>query len=212
MRQVGIQQVHRASPHVCAPGLEGDGVHADFHRTGQRFATGIEHRLDGQISWIEQRIIIDLPVLMIDLLLEIALAVEQAHSHKPQAEIAGRFGMIAGQNAQAAGRNGQSFMEAKFSGKIRNRILQQGRGVGLAPGCLFSHVGLERCQHALDALGKVRVLQTDAQFVIGYFVQDGHGIVVKVLPAAWREFLKNFLRFLAPGPPEVSREAIEAHN
>ena len=36
-----------------------------------------------------------------------------------------------------------------------------------------------------DPLGKIRVLQMHAQFVVGDFVQNGDRVVVEALPAAW---------------------------
>ena len=54
-----------------------------------------------------------------------------------------------------------------------------------------------------------RILKPHAQFVIGDFAQDRRGVVVKILPAPRRQFLKNFLRALVPSPPDVSGEAVE---
>lgn len=109
----------------------------------------------------------------------------------------------------AAGGDGQRFVEAKLGAEIGHRIPEQRRRVGLAPGVGVLHVIVEALKGVAHPVGKHGILQTNSQLVIRNLVQHGHGIVVKVLPAAGRQFLEDFLRFLVPGPPKVPREAVQ---
>ena len=40
-------------------------------------------------------------------------------------------------------------------------------------------------------------------------MQDGDGVVIEILPAARGKFLKDFLRFLVPGPPEIAGKLVQ---
>jgi len=62
------------------------------------------------------------------------------------------------------------------------------------------HVSVERAQNLAHAAAQVGPLKPGAQFVIGHLVQDGHRVVVKVLPAARPKARKKLLRLLVPGP------------
>ena len=67
-----------------AAGSRGHRLAAD-----ERLALGIEDRLDRQISRIELRIIINLPIVLADRLLEITFSVKQADADEPNSQVAG---------------------------------------------------------------------------------------------------------------------------
>src|SRR5207248_1692354 len=112
--------------------------------------------------------------------------------------------MITSEHAQAARSDGQRLVKTKFSTEISDWILRQGWGVISRPRIFFSEISFEIVQYMAHALGEIRILQAHAQFVIGNFVQNGDGIMIKVLPPTRREFLEDFLCFLVPGPPKIS--------
>ena len=123
LRQVGVEQVGRATADVDAPRLE---LHlADAHLDGadERLAVLVEHGLDGEVLRLELGVVIDLPVVLIDRLLEVAFAIEQADADEAEPEIARGFRMIAGEDAETAGRDGQGFVEAEFRSEIDDRVL-----------------------------------------------------------------------------------------
>ncbi len=138
---------------------------------------------------------------MVDGLLEIALAIEQADPDKTQPEVGGGLGMVAGKDAQTTGGNRQGFMKAEFSGEIGDGPFEQLGGILAAPGVLFPHVGVEHGDHAADTVGELGFLQANPQLVVGDLMQDGDGVVVKVLPATGRKVMKKILGFLIPCPP-----------
>ncbi len=92
LRQVGVEEVSRAAAHVDAPGFEINLVHPDVHLADDRLAVRGEHRFDREILRVQQRVVIHLPVVLVDHLLEIAFAVEEADADEAKPEIAGGLG------------------------------------------------------------------------------------------------------------------------
>ena len=89
------------------------------------FALGIQHRFERHVLRVNRIVKFRLPVVRVNRLLEITFAVKQTDADKTEAEVAGGFRVVAGQNAQAAGGNGQRFVKTEFRGKIGDRILMQ---------------------------------------------------------------------------------------
>ncbi len=91
----------------------------------KRLAGFIQHWHHRQVLRVEQRVIFHLPVVLIDLLLEITLTIEKADADKTNIQITGRFRVVTRQNAEATGGNRQRFVKAKFGGKISDRIVDE---------------------------------------------------------------------------------------
>src|SRR4051812_36219177 len=81
-----------------------------------------------------------LDALLVDLLLEIAMPVEQSDRDKIQVEVAGRLAMVAGENAEAAGIIWDRFVKAKLSREISDRFSDGPAGSGLAVGILAGQI------------------------------------------------------------------------
>ena len=58
--------------------------------------------------------------------------------HEAEAEIAGGLRVVAGQNAEAAGGDGQRFVKAELGGEIGDRILCAGPARACAPQVFLS--------------------------------------------------------------------------
>ena len=65
----------------------------------------------------------DLIAVAVDGLGEVALPVQYPDRNKRDAEVAGGLAVIARQDAEAAGINGQTFMKAEFGAEIGDQIL-----------------------------------------------------------------------------------------
>ena len=63
-----------------------------------------------------------LHTFLVDLLSEITVAVKQSDSDEVQIEIAGRFAMVTGKNAEAAGVIWNRFVKTELGGKIGDRF------------------------------------------------------------------------------------------
>src|SRR5436305_2013705 len=77
-------------------------------------------RLDGEIVKIQFRICLLLPAVGGEILLEVAVAIEQANADEGEGDFAGAFEMIAGENSQAARINGERFVDAELGREIRH--------------------------------------------------------------------------------------------
>src|SRR5213075_846974 len=110
-------------------------------------------------------------------------AIEQTDTDETQAEVARRLGVVAGQDAKASGGNGQRLVETELGGEIRDRVLEQLWRVFAAPGLALPEVSVEVLEHGAHLTGKIIILEADAQFVLGNFVQNRDGVVIEVLPA-----------------------------
>ena len=77
------------------------------------------------------------------------------------------------------------------------------------PGVLPAHIRIKNLQDVPDALRENRILQAHVQLVFGNVLQNGDRIVIKILPAARGQLLKNLLAFLVPGPPQVFGEPLQ---
>ncbi len=54
----------------------------------------------------------------VDALAEVALRIEKADADERQAQVAGLFAVVTGEDAEAAGIDGQRLVEAEFSGEV----------------------------------------------------------------------------------------------
>ena len=106
-RPICVKQINRVAPDIDPPCLEINIGEFNLDTAHQRLSLVIQDRLQGQVLWIEERLKFVLPIVLVDLLLEVAFAIKQADAGKTNVEIAGRFGVIARQNAQAARGDGQ---------------------------------------------------------------------------------------------------------
>ena len=147
---------------------------------------------------------------MIDCLLKVTFPVKQADPCETDSQIAGRLGVVAGQDAKPACGNRQGLVESEFGRKVGDRVRGQGRRMPRAPRVRLLHIGIEGLDHLAHAPGEVRVIKTHVQFVVGNFLQDGHGIVIKGLPAPGRKLVENLLGFLIPGPPEITSQLLQS--
>src|SRR5512136_2293835 len=114
LRQIGVQKIDRGAPDPDSPSLEIHFAVPDFYSTDNRVSLLVSHQRDRQSRGIIRRIAFDLPSLGRNLLLEIALAVEQRNADKREAEVAGRFCMVAGEDAQTTRVDPETFVQAEF--------------------------------------------------------------------------------------------------
>ena len=84
-----------------------------------------------------------LNAVLVDLLPEIAVPIKQTNRDEIQIKIAGRFAMVAGKNAEAAGVIRNRFVKTELGGKIGDRILDRAAGAGFSVGVLAREIFLE---------------------------------------------------------------------
>ena len=210
LRQIGIDEINRAAADVDHPDPELHRLRSNLDFANDRLSLDIEHWLKREIRRVELAVILRLPVVGIDRLLKVAFAVKQAYAHEAQPKVAGRLGMVARQHPQPSGRDRQSLVKTKLRTEIGHRPLGQAGRIRCRPrvGCVQVFVKL--LQHGLHAAVKLLVQQSYAQFFVGQLAQHRYGVVIKVAPRTRRKFLKNVLRILIPGPPQVTGQPVQA--
>ncbi len=118
-------------PTLELPDLDEDVAGGQFDRDFEILAVGVLHGHQRQGVEIVHRIAFLLPSVGIEELAEIALLIEQPEADQGIVLVAGRFQMVAGENAEAAGIDRQALGEAVFGGEIGDQFAVGGRG-GLA--------------------------------------------------------------------------------
>ena len=119
---IGVEQVHRHPADVHPPRVKPHGAAGEPDAAHQRLTLRIQYRLQGQVAGIQEGVGFLLPVVVVDRLLKVALAVEEADADKAEAEIRGRLGVIAGQRAEAARGNGKRLVKGEFGREISHRV------------------------------------------------------------------------------------------
>src|SRR5262249_33435954 len=108
---VGIHKVERDTPDLDAPDLGKDlaarQLHADHHLVARRIGSG----RGGHLSKVE--LVVDRLLLAVALeaLAEIALRIKEADADEGQSQVAGLLAVVAGENAEAAGIDGERLVE-----------------------------------------------------------------------------------------------------
>ena len=144
--KIGVEeeQAGQADPHFPNLRLHFSPGHVQLDHHGS-FPVGGQGLADRQIL---ENVVDDarlLPAVLVDALGEISEAVEQADRHERQAEVAGRFAVVARQDAETPRVDRQGLVETKLGGKISHQGLLfflLGKILG-KPGGLAVEVGLQ---------------------------------------------------------------------
>ena len=100
----------------------------DAHVHGR--AVGVAHRLDRQVVEVQLRVRLLLPAVGGEVLLEVAVAIQQPDADQRHAQFAGALQVIPGQNPQTAGVDRQRLVQPELGREVRHLHLRL-VGVGL---------------------------------------------------------------------------------
>ena len=128
-------QIHAADAHQPHFGQQLAGAGVDLH--GHVLAVRIAGRLHRHVFDFGVEIFFALIAFGVEMLLEIALVVEQPDGDQRNAQSAGAFDVIARQHAQATRIDRHRFVDAELGRKIGDRLAAQHAGVGRAQVCLL---------------------------------------------------------------------------
>ena len=123
-RSVGIEKIKADPAHLQLPDL-GENFAVQNWYGDEQFRVAATHLADRQVMKILIQADRLLRSIFVDLLLEITMAIKQADRDEVEIEVAGRFAMVARQNAQAAGIIWDRFVKTKFGRKIGDRIFDR---------------------------------------------------------------------------------------
>ena len=203
-RHVAIQQVklHPADAHQPHLGqqLAGAGVDAD----GDRLAVGAQGGLHRQVLDLRIEILFVLPAVDVEMLLEIALVVEQPDGHQRHAQPAGALDVVARKHAQAAGVDRHRLVDAELQREIGHRLRAEHAGVGSAPRRRFAHVFLQPAIGLIDAAVEHQFGRPHLQPLGRELREQGDGVVVELPPADGVEVAEEVDDLGVPTPPQIS--------
>ena len=201
---VGVEQEQVDAAHRHLPDFRENraGPRVDLH--GDRLAVGAEGRLDRQGLGSRLQVFLVLVAVDVELLLEVALVVEQAHRDQRDAQTAGTLDVVAREHAQAARVDRHRFMDAELGRKIDDRLRSQHAGVDVAPGRIAGHVFLEPAVGLIDPAVEHEFGGTGFQPLGCELRQQGDRVVVELPPADRVELPEEIGHFRMPAPPEVA--------
>jgi hypothetical protein len=159
------------APHF---GVDRTMARIDLHY--HRPAVGADGRFHGQLIDIGLEILLALPAVAIQALAEISLAIKQADANERDAEIGGALDVIAGQNSEAAGIDGQRFVHAKFGGEISHGPGPQHTGAARAPGALRLFVLAQAAIGIVDAAVQGQFVGARFNLARGYSFSSETGL------------------------------------
>ena len=163
-RVVAIEQVklHPADLHL--PGAQPDRVTGQVDLQPQPFAVRVAQRRDRQLSGVVVRVEGLLRSILVNHLAKIALLVEQPQPNHRDAQVAGRFKLVAGHVAKPSRVNGQRFAQHKFQAEIRHAGQRRLRVAFLEPAGSLRGLPLG-FQQAGNALAEGRIGQHPLEMV-----------------------------------------------
>ena len=118
LRDVGIEQIERRAPHVGPPDARVDRAAGEIDADREWRAVRRADRVQGEIIEVIVLVRLLLPSGLIEVLAEVTLLVEQAHADQGNAQVAGGLDVIAGEDAQPTGEDGETFRDAKLEREI----------------------------------------------------------------------------------------------
>ena len=144
----------------------------------------------------------------VDGLGEIALTVEQTDPDQRYAQVAGRFAVIAGENAETARINGQAFVEAKLGAKIGDQIVAQ-KPLRLLGSRARVEVGVVCQKRALEAGAENRIVGGVHQPAFIDSPEESFRIMTNRIPQRWMEPLEQLASRTIPAVPEIAGQFFE---
>ena len=149
---IAIEQVQRHAADLHQPDFGHEAAVAGFDGDGDLLAVDADGGLHRQIFDPRVHVFFLLEAAAIELLLEIALVVEQTNRHERHGEAACAFDMVAGKNAEAAGVDRDGFVNAELGGEVGDGSRAEDARFARAPGFAgVVHVVFEPPMGLIDA-------------------------------------------------------------
>ena len=200
---VAVQQIQLHPPHAHQPHLRQQPARARLDLHGDRLAGAVAGGLHGEVFHLRVQVLFLLVAVDVQVLLEIALVVEQADGHQRHAQGAGALDVVAGEDPQAAGIDRHGFVDAEFEGKIGDRPRAEHAGVRPSPGRHLGSVFLQPPIRLVDAAEQDQFRRPQIEAFGSEFRQQRDRIVVQLPPADGVEVAEEVNHFRVPTPPEV---------
>ena len=206
---LGVEQQQRDAPHVGTPDL---GAQPPAVRHGQpdprRGAVGFAQQREGQALRVQDGVVLELPPVARQRLVEVAVLVQQAHAHHGHAHVGGGLEVIAGQDAETARVLRQDGGDAVLGGEVGDRARAVATVLVLVPQRL-AQVGLEVAAQGVDAPDELAVLGDLLDLLAGQRAQDLDGIPAGGRPGLRAEIPEELLGGPVPGPAQIGGQSAQ---
>ena len=202
---VGIQQ-EKVDPTDAHPPDLGQ----QLARTGLEFRTVIglpsapAGGLHRQVFDLGVEILLLLPAVDVEVLLEIALVVEQPAGHQRHAQAAGALDVVAGEYAETARVDRHRLVNAELQGEIGHRFRSEHAGVGPPPGRRHAHVFLQSPEGLVDAAVQHQFGGPHLQPLGSELREQGDRVMVQLAPANGIEVAKEIDDLSVPAQPQIA--------
>ena len=141
---VRVEEEHGDAPHLGAPDRGREHPPRKLEVDGEGIAVRAHDAQDRQPVQVVVGVGVLLVPVGVDRLAEVAVLVEQPHADERQGHVARGLDVIAGQNAEAAGVDADTFVEAVLSAEVGDRALDRGAVFAVEPVLLAAgHVAIE---------------------------------------------------------------------
>jgi hypothetical protein len=206
--EVGVEQIKRHVAGAYLPYSHRHGAAGEINLHPELGALVVGDPLDRQV--LEDRVGVGdvLHAFAVDLLGEIALAVEQPDGDERQAHVACRLAVIAREDAEASGVDREAFVETELEAEVGDEIaLTQPSGT-LRPSRL-AVIGVVRRQRPVEVIEEHRVGGSLDELLFVDPLQERLGAVADRIPELRVHAREELARGPIPAVPEVVGELLE---
>ena len=164
------------------------------------------HELERQPARVGQWVVLGLPVLLVEPLAEVAATVEESDADEREAELRRRLEVVAGEDAEPAGVDGETLVEPELRGEVRH---QEVRGAAAAaPPRLLAAVAREASLHPREPREVLR-RERLREVVVGELGEKRGRVVLQLGEAPRLERVEEEPRLGDPREGEVASDLEE---
>ena len=209
LEQIAVQQQHGNAPDLRFPDTDARGAISDRQIDLDVVAVFIN---DGE-QRDALRVVVGVEVLLLTVgvhrLAEVAVAVHQPDADKRQSEVTRRLGVVAGEDAEAAGVDVQALVPAELGREVGDRLLRLGVRL-LEPGRLLRRHVLVEAAHEVAVAADEALRAGQLGPALRLEVDQQLDRVAVALPTAGIDLAEQLARLRRPGPPEVEGDVAQA--
>jgi hypothetical protein len=206
--EVRIEQEQGDAPDLHLPELRDDLALGVGDLDGEALAVGAHDRQDGQAVPVVDRVTLRLQAVVVQKLAEVPLRVREPDAHERKPEVAGRLEVVAREDTEAAGVDGQRFVQAVLHREVGDGGVG---GLGKAPRepALLLEVLVERGAGSVEVGHETVVGGELVEALLPDAGEELDGVAVDLLPLLGVDADEQLARHGRPGPPEVVCEVAQ---
>ena len=203
----GVDQIERRAADPHPPDAEPDrhelpAVVRELDHGGHR------HELERQAARVRRRVVLELAVVLVEPLLEVAAAVEEPDPDEREVELRRRLEVVAGEHAEAPGIDREALVEPELRGEVGDEEVC--RAALVPPPRLLAAVAYKALLHPRQPLEVVR-RERSPEVVVRQLGQERGRVVGQLGETPGIERGEEGARLGDPREGEVARDLEERH-